>query len=208
MRVAVMVGRRPLDGSHPSRAAQQESAYNREGGPQAPLSAMSGIAMLACDPAAIQGAVYRVALSLDALLLNGLQYGVLQPVPADSFLQGLAGGLVSDALNLEEQVQRSHDGDAEQVAEALRADVERLTSQVTALASFRSQALPHVRSAVAQVLRLREECVREIQELERCLRTPKPFYPTRPPHSAAAVDDFLATLDRAFVQEWSASAGG
>jgi hypothetical protein len=157
------------------------------------------------EPQTLQAAIHRVALSLDSLLVNGLQYGVLQRPPIEGFLRGAADSLKRDVDALEEFVQDSPET-AEFVA-GLQEAGRQVAGEVEGLASFRGQPLEDVRSAVAQVLRLREECVRRIQQLEACLRTPKPFHVSRPPHSAAAVDAFLAGLGRAFTEEWSASAG-
>ncbi len=48
-------------------------------------------------------AICRVALSLDGLLVNGLQFGVLRPA-ADGFLEVAGGGLLADLAALGEQV--------------------------------------------------------------------------------------------------------
>jgi hypothetical protein len=159
----------------------------------------------------IQGAIYRVALSLDAFLVNGLQYGVLRQFTANGFLQRAAGTLLSDLTSLEEQARRAPATSQLKLTEALaglRASCQRLVDLVMELRSFRTLSLEQLRSTVSQVPVLRDACVNQIQELEACLRTPEPFYQSRPAHSAAAVNGFLTNLEGVFVQEWSASAEG
>ena len=58
-------------------------------------------------------------------------------------------------------------------------------------------------TAVARVRLLRADCVRELQALEASLHLPRPFYESRPAHSTAAVEAFLADLDNLFVAEWT-----
>lgn len=168
-------------------------------------------AQLPVDLPEIQGAIYRVALSLDAFLVNGLQYGVLRQVTANGFLQKAAGTLLSDLTSLEEQARRAPATSQLKVTEALaglRGKCQRLVDLVTGLSSFRTLPLEQLRSSVSQIPVLREGCVNQIQELEACLRTPEPFYQSRPAHSAAAVNDFLVNLEGIFAQEWSASTDG
>jgi hypothetical protein len=156
----------------------------------------------------VQGAIYRVALSLDAFLLNGIQYGVLQRAVFNGFLQKTAASLLSDLASLEEQAPHAPVASQAKVGEvlaALRARCQQVIDLVTGMRSFRTLPLQQLRSAVSQVLLLRGECVQRVQELEACFRTPKPFYQSRPSHSTATVNDFLANLERVLTEEWAAS---
>jgi hypothetical protein len=47
--------------------------------------------------------------------------------------------------------------------------------------------------------------MRLIQQLEGYYQTPKPFYQSRPSHSIALVNSFLANLERMFEEERAAS---
>ena len=89
----------------------------------------------------IQGAIYGVALSLDALLLNGIQYGVLQRAVCNGFLQKTASNLLRDLTRLEEQAPHapatSQPQDTKALA-ALRAKCQQLIHLVTGLTSFRT----------------------------------------------------------------------
>ena len=82
---------------------------------------------------------------------------------------------------------------------------QQLIDLVTGLRTFRTLPIQQLRSAVSRIPILRAECVGRLQELEVCFETPKPFYPSRPSHSTAAVNDFLANLERLFADEWAVS---
>jgi hypothetical protein len=156
----------------------------------------------------IQGAIYRVALSLDAFLVNGIQYGVLQRVTSNGFLQETAKSLLSDLTSLEEQTPHAPVLSQPNLAEllaSLRAKCQQLVDLVSGLSSFRTLALEQVRSTVSQIPLLRGDGVGLIQELEGYLQTPKPFYQSRPSHATAAVNDFFTDLECLFVEEWNAS---
>jgi hypothetical protein len=153
----------------------------------------------------VQAAIYGVALSLDAFLLNGLPYGVLQRAVFPGFLQKTASNLMRDLASLEDQARRApvtSPAEISEVLTSLRAKCQQLVDLVTGLSSFRALSLEHVRSTIYTIPILRESCVQLIQELEKCFRTPKPFYQSRPAHSTATVNDFLANLERVFAEEW------
>ncbi len=156
----------------------------------------------------IQGAIYGMALSLEAFLLNGIPYGVLQQVIGAGFLQKTAGNLLRELESLESQAAQTPVSNRLKVREvlaALRAKCQQLIDLVTGLGSFRTLPLQQVRAAVAQIPTLRGECVQRIQELEACFQTPKPFYQSRPAHSTAMVNHFLADLEPMFTEEWAAA---
>jgi hypothetical protein len=156
----------------------------------------------------VQAAIYRVALSLDAFLLNGIQYGLLHRASSNDFLKKTAGNLLRDLASLEEQALHAPgDGQprARELLAALRAACHQVIDLVTGLSSFRALSLDQLRSVVSQISPLREVCVQQIQELEGCFQTPTPFYESRPAGSVAAVSAFLANLERAFVDEWTAA---
>jgi hypothetical protein len=162
---------------------------------------------LQMDSADVQAAIYSIALSLDGFLLNGIQYGVLQP-HLDGFLQKTVSNLLNDLTALEEITQQTSTESQTKVVQTLgglRATCHKLTDLVIELCSFRAFSLPQLRSKVSQVPRLRKECVERIQALESCFGVAKPFYQSRPVHSTEAVNDFLTSLERVFVDEWSAS---
>jgi hypothetical protein len=158
-----------------------------------------------------QGAIYRVALSLDAFLVNGIQNGVLQRGVFPGFLEKTEQHIRRDLASLEEQARLVPGANQPQVTAilaSLTTRCQQLTELVTGLSSFTDVPLQQLRSAVSQIPLARGECVRLIQELEACLRVPKPFYQSRPSHSTALVDDFLANLERAFVDAWAAANPG
>jgi hypothetical protein len=159
----------------------------------------------------VQAAIYGVALSLDAFLLNGVQYGVLQQATFPGFLEKTAGNLTRDLANLEKQVEKGPVAGQPRIAEllgALRTTCRQLIDLVTGLGSLRALSLEQVRSSVSLIPLLRGECVQLIQELEVSLGTPKPFYPSRPAHSSAAMTAFLANLERGFTEAWAAANAG
>jgi hypothetical protein len=155
----------------------------------------------------IQAAIYRVALSLDAFLISGIPYGLLQHAARGGFLQKTASNLLGDVAALEEEAQQApaRQPEVTPVLAALRAKCQQLIDVVTGLNSFTALSLQELRATVAQIPLLRGECVQVLQELEAYFRTPKPFYSSRPSHSTAAVNDFLANLERVFTQEWVAA---
>lgn len=164
---------------------------------------------LPVDSPEVQVAIYRVALSLDSFLLNGIPIGVVHQAVFNGFLQKTAGNLLSELATLEEHARDAPATSQPQVTialAALRARCENLIDLVTGLGSFRTLSLEQLGSTVSQIPVLREACVQRIQELESCFRTPRPFYQSRPSYSAAAVNDFLTNLERLFVEEWRASA--
>jgi hypothetical protein len=155
-----------------------------------------------------QAAIYGVALSLDAFLVNGIQYGVLRQALFPEFLQNAASALLSELARLEEQGPRATTASQPRAVAALRAlrtECQQLIDQIEQLRSFAAMQLQQLRDAVSQVLRLRGGCVQRIQELEASFRTPTPFYQSRRGDSASRVDDFLANLDHIFAEEWASS---
>lgn len=155
----------------------------------------------------IQAAIYRVALSLDSFLVNGIQYGVLQRVASDGFLERAAASLRSELDNLEEQAPNAPVVGQPKITEllaSLRARCQQLVDLVVGLRSFRTLPLGQVRHTVSQIPILRQACVQLIQELEGGFGTPQPFYQSRPAHSTVTVNDFLATLEHLFAEEWNA----
>lgn len=156
---------------------------------------------------AIQSAIYGVALSLDAFLVNGIPSGVLQPVVGIGFLQKTGGNLLRDVAGLEGLISGSDQPRARPVMTALKEKCRQFIDHVMGLSSFRTWPLDQMHAAVSQVPLLREECIRLIQELEACYRLPKPFYASRPAPAAAAVNDFLANLESSFTEEWNAASG-
>lgn len=150
-----------------------------------------------------QTAIYRVALSLDAFLLNGIPYGVIPREDFHGFLEKTAGNLLTALAHLDEQA--SHTPAANQVKVTgvlgqLRAKLQQVIDSVTGLISFRTFSREHLRSTVSQIPLLYRECVQQIQDLETCLAIPKPFYQSRPAHSATAMTDFFANLENLFTQ--------
>ncbi|MFO0964449.1 MAG: hypothetical protein U0793_02515 [Gemmataceae bacterium] len=150
----------------------------------------------------LQGTIYRVALSLDALLLNGIHLGILQQA-AEGFVAKLANKLCDDLGDLEEGIQTAgSDPMARAIFAALRAKCEELIHVVTEMASFRKWSLDQVHNDAASILSLRADCVELIQRLENHLGTPKAFYQSRPRQSTEDVDRFLAGLEQTFQEEW------
>ena len=163
---------------------------------------------LPVDLREVQAAIYGVALSLDAFLVNGIPYGLLQQAVFPGFLQQTADHLMRDLAALEElgpQAPPASQPRNEELLTSLRATCQQLVELVMGLRSFRTLPSEQVRHAVSQILTLRQACVQLIQELEGCWGTPKPFYPSRPAHSTMTVKGFLTDLERLFVEEWSAS---
>ncbi|MHB1425396.1 MAG: hypothetical protein ACYC3I_19675 [Gemmataceae bacterium] len=157
----------------------------------------------------IQDAIYGVALSLDSFLLNGIPYGVFQRALIPGFLEKTADNLLRELASLEELARHTPTTNQAKVTEILarlRCSCQQLIDLVSALISFRTLSLEQLHSMVSRIPLLRDACVHQIQELEACFRTPKPFYQSRPAHSTAAVNNFLADLDSIFSQERNAAA--
>lgn len=153
----------------------------------------------------VQAAIYGVALSLDAFLLNGIPYGVLQRDVFPGFLEKTAGNLMRDLARLEGQARDAPGTHQPRVAESLQslqARCQELVDLVSGLEAFRTASPEEVRFTVSRIPLLREECVRLIQELEGLLQTPRPFYQSRPSHSIEAMIDFLARLEDLFAEKW------
>ncbi len=157
----------------------------------------------------VETAIYRVALSLDSFLLNGIPYGVIQRAVFNGFLEKTARNLLTELAILEQQalhIPVAGQTKVREVLAALRPRCQQLIDHVTGLSLFRTFPLERVYSLVSQVPLLREECVRLIQELECSYRVPKSFYESRPDYSTATINDFLTNLQCLFAEEWAASA--
>jgi hypothetical protein len=157
----------------------------------------------------IQRAIYGVALSLDAFLLNGIPYGVFQRDLLPGFLEKTVDNLLRDLARLEEQARHTSTTNQAKVTgilARLRSSCQQLIELVTGLISFRTLSLEQLLSMVSQVPLLREACGHQIQELEACYQIPKPFYPSRPAHSTASLNHFLADLESLFTRERNAAA--
>ena len=158
----------------------------------------------------VQAAIYRVALSLDAFLLNGIPYGVLHEAMFPGFLEKVADNLLTPLASLEGHAPHAPDASQPKIREvlaAMRAKCQQLIDLVTGLLSFRTLPPQQVRATLSRLPLLRGECVQMLQELEVCFQTPTPFYPSRPSHSITTMNDFLANLDRMFDEERNASPG-
>lgn len=156
-----------------------------------------------------QAAIYGVALSLDAFLINGILYGVLQREYLPDFLEKTAHNLFRELARLEALPPHIPPASQSKVADALaalRSKCQQLIDLVSRLSLFRSLPLEQLRTTVSQIPLLRQACVQHIQELESYFQVPRPFYQSRPAHSTAAVNNFLADLENIFAQEWSNSA--
>lgn len=157
-----------------------------------------------------QTAIYRVALSLDSFLLNGIPIGTIHGDVHRGFLEKVAGNLLTELAMLEQYASQTLGAGQPEVRETLtmlRIKCQQLIDLVTDLRSFRSFSPEQLRSAVSRIPPLRGECVRLIQELECYFHIPKPFYQSRPDHSTTSVNAFLDNLERMFLEERSASEG-
>ena len=158
----------------------------------------------------VQAAIYRVALSLDSFLLNGIPYGVLQEAFFPGFLEKVADNLLTPLSSLEQQAPHapaSSQSKVREVLAALRTRCRQMIDLVTGLRPFETLSLQQVRATVSQIPPLRGECAQLLQELEVCFQTPKPLYQSRPSHSNTTMNDFLANLERMFQEERNASPG-
>src|SRR5437773_271153 len=101
----------------------------------------------------VQAAIYRVALSLDSFLLNGIPYGVLQEAMFPGFLEKVAGNLLTPLASLEQHAPYAPPSSQSKVREilaALRGKCQQLIDLVTGLRSFRTLPLQQVRASVSQ----------------------------------------------------------
>lgn len=146
----------------------------------------------------VQNAIYGVALALDSFLVNGIQYGVLPGAEFPGFLEKTACNLLTALEKLEHHASDANQSKIKEVQAGLQAKCQEMIDRVTALGGFKT--LPHelLHEAVSRVLALREGCVQLIQELEAVFQAANRFYQTRPSHSSAMLNDFLADLERVF----------
>jgi hypothetical protein len=146
------------------------------------------------DASELQNAVNALALSLDAFLVNGIQYGVLEQAIFGDFLQQTINDLLRDLDGLERSA-----GGIQPTLTRLRTKVQELIAVVRALCPFKTLAQPQVHALVSQVPLLRSECADLIQQLETELHVDRPFYRSRPAHSTVAMNEFLSNLHTAFA---------
>ncbi len=159
------------------------------------------------NPPDVQAAIYRVALSLDSFLTNGIPFGLFF---TPGFLEKVAGILLKDLISLEEcalDAPTDLQPNTKELLAGLRKSCQQMIDWVTGLKSFQTLSLEQLRFAVERIPELRLECVQKIQELERCFGTPKPFYQSRPSNSTALMDGFLTNLECLFTEKWAASRG-
>ena len=145
----------------------------------------------------IQADIYRFALSLDSLLVNGIQYGVLQAGWYNGFVEKLSATLLNDLEVLGKHLPLAPVGEQQKASETIgemRFEIACLIDLVVRLISFRSLSSAALLSALAALCRHRQETVRLIGDLEKCYHTPKPFYANRPHDATLNVDAFLAGL--------------
>src|SRR2546428_8180745 len=91
------------------------------------------------DSPEVQNAIYGVALSFDAFLINGIQYGVLQRDAFPGFVDKTAGNLLRDLASLEDQVLHAPTASQREITklvEGLRAKCTQLIELVTDLTAF------------------------------------------------------------------------
>jgi hypothetical protein len=158
----------------------------------------------------LQAAITRVALALDAFLVNGIPNGVLNNAVFDGFLAKAAGSLLDQLTELEESAKGAPVPSRAKTDEdlaALRTRCQQLIDLVTGLISFRTLPLAQVRAAVSRIAPLRAECMSLVEKVEAQCQTPEHFYQSRPSHSTTSLIAFLANLDAIFVQDWNASRG-
>lgn len=160
------------------------------------------------DRATLQNGLYQVALSLDALLVNGIQFGVLADLGSNGFLDKVAAQLQWDLAGLEEQASLFPTVGGTEVGATLaelRATCDEVLECVRELRAFRTSPLERLTPLASQLICLREQGVLLIEKLEECVRIPQPFYRNRPAASTAAVKAFLNDLERTLIQAWKNS---
>ncbi len=153
----------------------------------------------------VQADIYRLALSLDSLFVNGVQFGIFQPTLSNGLLEKLSGALLKDVETVHQDIRHAPPGEQHNLQatyEALRTELADLTDLVGRLVSFQLLALTDLRDAVSRLVCQREEGVRLINALETCFQTAQPFYATRSREASAAVERFVADLPRRFEAEW------
>lgn len=157
------------------------------------------------DLAALQNGLYQVALSLDAVLVNGIQFGVLADLGSNEFLDKVAAQLQRDLARLEEQATlfpTAGGTDVGATLAELRTTCDEVLECVRELLTFRTSPLERLTHLASQLICLRENGVLLIEKLEECARVPQPFYRSRPTTSTAAVKAFLNDLERVLIQAW------
>jgi hypothetical protein len=155
----------------------------------------------------LESAVYRVALDVDSLILNGVQLGLLTSL-APGFLQDRMDDLRCDMAILSAELtkagfERSHPSAA--ILEQLRLQIVDLMDRFAALRSFRSLHASELRAAAGKVRDARSQCVGLIEDLERSIHASRPFYSSRSIASTRAMDEFLAGLEKLLEAEWGKS---
>jgi len=152
----------------------------------------------------LQNAIWRVALSLDSLLLNGIPFCILSDTAPAGFMKKLANDLLGDVAALEACVQKllpeSPHASSVRITE-LRALVEQMFDAVTRLTMLASMMPTDVVTNAAQIDATRKQCIAKIEELEALSQISEPFYKTRSKDSAEAMDSFLANLEKALEEK-------
>jgi hypothetical protein len=156
------------------------------------------IKQLSAELIDLQKAVANVALSLDAFLLNGIQYGVLAPSGFANMLSKTTANLNRDLEVLEEFIDQD-----KALMSPLRATCQQLVGVVTELIPFRLLPTQQWLPKVALIPQRRAQCVQQLIELETRLQLGESFYSSRSSQSAQSVDQFLTVLEGLFTNEWT-----
>lgn len=164
------------------------------------------VKQLPIESSDLQNGISKVALSLDAFLINGIQYSVLVQAGLTGLLTKTASNLIRDLDALEElisHVPSINQGKALSLLENVKSTSQELIQLVTGLIPFRSIPVPQWLPHVAEITQLRDQCVQQITDLETCLQTGEAFYSSRSSDSTTSVEQFLGDLENFLMREWN-----
>jgi hypothetical protein len=162
------------------------------------------------DPTVLRNAISRVALGLDSLLLNGIQYGVLASISPE-MVRKLGDTLILDVYNLVNAVQIYPLVDASaalRVVADLPIAIKELIETIVCLAPLEAQSADEIHRAAMRIIALRGQCVLMVEKFEDQLNVSGRFYRSRPKDAAELMDRFLANLEKALEEARQSSKRG
>ncbi len=149
--------------------------------------------------------VTRAALALDSLIVNGIQFGILNEM-APRFLEKTSDELHVAVEVLCDATNAHHPDGVKTLCEELRRTTQQLISLLGLLRTFRDMEPSQVRAACKEVRLLRDRIVNDIQDAEAMIERTDRFYDNRSIQSSAAIDYFLAELENSLLTVHNAGA--
>lgn len=155
------------------------------------------------DDRSIQNAIYRVALSADGLLVNGVT-ACLAQMHSTGFIDELF-----DAANgnLEQLPELSEDtkSDTDKLIQVIGRNFDVMKGSLRELAGFKRLPDSRVSELISGLVGAYDQVKRAVRSLESAFGVGRPFYENRSSDSAKRIDDLIQNLPRIFLMERSKS---